>query len=89
VAAVTQPVDPYEPDVEDGALLTYAEAAALAAVDASTVRQWVSRQQLPALLVDGRKLVPERLLLDCERDRRRSRRRSRVGRGAPSPDVSH
>lgn len=69
----------YVPSVEDGALLTYAEAAALAGVDTPTVRKWKSRGHLPSVVVDGVTLVPERQLLECERDRRRSGKRRRVG----------
>lgn len=69
----------YVPSVEDGALLTYAEAAAIAHVRPSTVRDWKSRGHLPSVVVDGVTLVPERQLLECERDRRRSGKRRRVG----------
>jgi phage baseplate assembly protein gpV len=77
----------------DGALLTYAEAAAVAHVEPGTVRQWVSRGALPVVVLDGRRLVPEAPLLECERARRRSGRRRTTPRawdaGAAPADVSH
>lgn len=65
----------YVPAVEDGALLTYLEAAEAAGVKPTTVRDWKARGLLPAIVVDGVVLVPERQLLECERARRRSGKR--------------
>ena len=63
------------PGPHDGGLLTYLEAAFRVGVRPATVRQWVRRGHLPTVVVDGSVLVPERQLLECERDRRRSGRR--------------
>ena len=60
---------------EDLGLLTYAEAAQVAGVDAATIRQWVRRYDLRTVRFGGRLHLLEREVLDCERDRRRSRRR--------------
>lgn len=83
----------YSPSIEDGALLTYDEAAARAGVATATVRKWVAREHLPSVIADGVVLVPERKLLECERDRRRSGRRRKSGRvsevAATGVDVSH
>ncbi len=62
------------------ALLTIPEAAHVAGVAPSTLRCWISRYGIPTLAgPDGRTLVAERDVLDCERVRRhagRGRRRT-------------
>lgn len=56
-------------------LLTFDEAAEIAGVRPGTIRQWVARYSLPTVTgVDGRTLISERAVLDCERDRRRETR---------------
>ncbi len=60
---------------QDGALLTTVEAARMTGVTASTVRDWISRYGLRVVEQDGRRLLLEREVLDCERARRRSGRR--------------
>lgn len=65
----------YRPTADDGALLTYTEAAVIVGVRPTTVRDWTSRGLLPSLRLDGVVYVPERQLLECERDRRRSGKR--------------
>lgn len=52
-------------------LLTITEAAEVAGVAPATIRQWVRRYSLPTVTgLDGRTLVSERAVLDCEHDRR-------------------
>ncbi len=64
----------------DLALLTIEEAAAVADVAPGTVRSWISRYGLETVTaLDGRTLISERALLDCEYERRhagRGRRRA-------------
>lgn len=61
-------------------LLTIPEAAEVAGVAPGTVRSWASRYGLPTVTsIEGRTLVSERALLDCEHARRaetRGRRRA-------------
>lgn len=63
----------------DLALVTVAEAAAVAEVSQATIRKWAARYRLPCVLDDrGRMLLSEQAVIDCERARRhdgRGRRR--------------
>ena len=76
-------------------LLTVREAARLAGVSRWTIRGWIGRGLLPAILVDGRRrirladLVAARAVAHaggvvpaCRRDRRRAGRRLRALREA-------
>lgn len=59
----------------DISLLTIAEAAHLVGIRERTLRVWIVRYQLPiSRLNDGRVLISERAILDCERSRRRETR---------------
>ena len=66
-------------------LLTISEAAEVAGVSPATVRSWVLRYRLPTVRVDGRVMLGERALYECERARRRDgrgpRRAARDARG--------
>jgi predicted site-specific integrase-resolvase len=55
----------------DLALLTVEEAAAVAVVAPSTVRVWIHRYRLPTIRRnDGRILVSEAAVIECEHARR-------------------
>jgi len=54
----------------DIGLLTLPEAAKIAEVSPVTVRVWIGRYKLPTVRVQGRVMISEMVLYDCERARR-------------------
>lgn len=74
---------PSDLTTDDLGLLTVAEAARAVGVSPATIRKWVARHGLRLVHVEGRRLLVERDVLDCEAARRRDGRGRRRAAIAP------